>query len=128
MKVLLDTHTFFWFIGGDSKLSARALTVIADLDNERFMSVSSLWEIAIKTNIGKLTLQLPYEEFIPLQLLSNRIGILPIDFAHLIAVSKLPLHHRDPFDRLIIAQAMIENIALVSADSAFDAYDITRIW
>jgi PIN domain nuclease of toxin-antitoxin system len=128
MIALLDTHTFLWFITGDRSISKRAREIIDTPSNRPLLSIASLWEIAIKVSIGKLTLHKEYDDMMTEQLSHNGIELLPIDFAHLTAVSKLPLHHRDPFDRLIIAQAMSENIPLVSADVAFDAYDITRIW
>lgn len=92
------------------------------------MSVASLWEIAIKVSIGKLTLAQPYDVFVPQQLTDNAIEILPISLAHLGAVSTLPFHHRDPFDRLLIAQATIEQLPIVSVDTAFDLYSVERLW
>lgn len=97
-------------------------------DVELLISTVSLWEIAIKTSIGKLTLTQSYEVFIPQQLEQNSIEILPIKLEHLVVVSTLPFHHRDPFDRLLIAQAMVEKIPIVGFDKAFDAYPVTRLW
>jgi PIN domain nuclease of toxin-antitoxin system len=92
------------------------------------LSVASLWEISVKVSIGKLTLAQPYDIFVPQQLTDNDIVVLPISLAHLGVVSTLPFHHRDPFDRLLIAQAMIERLPIVSTDTAFDAYSVKRLW
>lgn len=122
MKLLLDTHVFLWFIMGSSHLSADARALIEDESNRKFISVASLWEIAIKSSIGKLSLSAPFDQLIPQQLSSNGFELLPIEIAHLAAVATLPFHHRDPFDRLLIAQAVTEKMPVVSSDSAFDAY------
>ena len=127
MKLLLDTHTFLWFIDDNPRLSARAKGLL-ESDADLLLSVASLWEISIKVSIGKLTLAQPYDIFIPQQLTNNAVEILPISLAHLDVVSSLPFHHRDPFDRLIIAQAMIEQLPIVSIDAAFDAYSVKRLW
>lgn len=127
MKALLDTHTFLWFIDDNPRLSKIALEFL-EADNEIFISTASLWEIAIKVNIGKLTLSIPYEKLIEDHLQQNDIEELPINHNHLVAASSLPLHHRDPFDRMLIAQAMIEALPILSADSAFDSYALKRIW
>jgi PIN domain nuclease of toxin-antitoxin system len=132
MELLLDTHTFLWFIGGNTRLSIQARESIEDLDNERFLSIASLWEIAIKVNIGKMQLEgqgeQTFEAFVTEQLKRNAINMLPITIEHLAAVAQLPRHHGDPFDRLIIAQAQTENFSIIGADVAFDAYDIIRLW
>ncbi len=128
MKLLLDTHTFLWFIGGNSKLSIIARELIEDRNNESFLSIVSLWEMAIKISIGKLSIDGVFEEFIPEQMELNGIQTLPIIFPHLAQVAKLPFHHRDPFDRLLIVQAKIEKMRLISRDRAFASYDITTYW
>lgn len=128
MNILLDTHTFLWFVNDDSLLSEPAKRLIEDDASQPFLSAASLWEIAIKMSLGKLTLKQPYEIFIPEQLALNGIGILNIAITHTAAIAALPFHHRDPFDRLLIAQAKTENMPVVSADAAFDAYGIKRIW
>lgn len=128
MKALLDTHSFLWFLAGDTRLSAPARQTIEDLNNEIFISTASLWEIAIKVSLGKLNLGGPYEQFIPGELNRQRIEVLPIEVGHLSVVSKLPLHHRDPFDRLIIAQALTEGMPIISVDDVFDAYGVQRVW
>jgi PIN domain nuclease of toxin-antitoxin system len=128
MKLLLDTHTFLWFIDGSPLLSSTARERTEDPTNARYLSIASLWEIAIKLSIGKLSLSQPYGTFIPTQLVINNIQLLGLTFAHTSLIATLPLHHRDPFDRLLVVQAMQENLTLISIDSAFDAYGIARIW
>ncbi len=127
MKLLLDTHTFLWFIDDNQRLSARAKALL-ESDADLLLSVASLWELAIKVSIGKLTLAQPYDIFVPQQLRESAVDVLPISPAHLGTVSTLPFHHRDPFDRLLIAQAMIEQLPIVSMDAAFDAYSVQRLW
>ncbi len=128
MKLLLDTHSFLWFIGGGSKLSMNARMLIEDVSNQSMLSVASLWEMAIKVSIGKLSLGQPFETLIPQQMSLNGIGMLEISFPHTVVVATLPVYHRDPFDRLLIAQAIVEQIPIVSCDPAFDRYTITRLW
>jgi PIN domain nuclease of toxin-antitoxin system len=128
MKILLDTHSFLWFISGSERLSIDARDKIADLDNELVLSSASLWEIAIKVSMGKLELLQPYSQLIPQRLEENDINILPIELNHLATVVGLPFHHRDPFDRLIIAQALTEDLPVVSADRIFSQYSIKLIW
>lgn len=128
MRILLDTHTFLWFIGGDDRLPQVARSMIADIGNEVLLSVASLWEIAIKTSLGKLTLGRDFEELIPEQLLLNRIDVLPIGLDDLSEVVKLPFHHRDPFDRLIIAQAVRKGLPIVGKDETFALYPVQLIW
>ena len=131
MRILLDTHTFLWFIAGDTQLSQSTRELIEDLNNQRFLSMASLWEIAIKTNLGKLDVisrSENFAEFFEQQAWRNNIDLLPILLPHLAVVSNLPQHHRDPFDRLLVAQAQAENLIILSADVALDAYDITRRW
>ena len=127
MKLLLDTHTFLWFIDDNPRLSARAKTLL-ESDADLLLSVGSLWELAIKVSIGKLSLAQPFDIFVPQQLIANDIEMLPINLAHLGVVTRLPFHHRDPFDRLLIAQAMIEQMLIVSVDTALDAYSVNRLW
>lgn len=128
MKLLLDTHAFLWFIMGSPHLSSRARALIEDAANEKFLSVASLWETAIKLSLGKLTLTTSFESLIPAQLSLNGIDLLNITTGHAAVVATLPFHHRDPFDRLLIAQAMVEKIPLVSTDAAFDSYAVQRLW
>jgi len=128
VRALLDTHSFLWFVGGDARLSAPAQQTIEDLSNEIFISTASLWEIAIKVNLGKLDLGAPYEQFVPAELQRQKIAVFPIAVAHLSVVARLPLHHRDPFDRLIIAQALTEGMPVITVDEVFDDYGVQRIW
>jgi PIN domain nuclease of toxin-antitoxin system len=128
MKLLLDTHTFLWFITGDLNLSADALALIEDVVNEKFLSVASLWEMAIKLSLGKLTVAAPLDVLMPQQLSLNGIQLPNIKIAHAAAVTTLPFHHRDPFDRLLIAQAVVEKMIIVGVDTAFDAYPVVRLW
>jgi PIN domain nuclease of toxin-antitoxin system len=127
MKLLLDTHTFLWFIDDNPLLSAKGKTLL-EADNDLLLSIGSLWEIAIKLCLGKLTVAMPTEVLMIQQLTSNNIDVLSITVPQLVTVSTLPLRHRDPFDRLIIAQAMVEQLPIVSADPAFDAYSVERLW
>ena len=103
MRILLDTHSFLWFIEGSKNLSKKAREIIADFENELVLSVGSLWEITIKTSLGRLELSEPLEELIKNQLKENEINVLPIELKHLSVLNELSFHHRDPFDRLIIA-------------------------
>jgi PIN domain nuclease of toxin-antitoxin system len=127
MRLLLDTHTFLWFIDDNPRLSSTAKSLL-ESDNDLLLSTASLWEIALKLSIGKLSLPRPFEPFVRQQLSVNAIDILQIDTAHLSVVATLPFHHRDPFDRLLVAQAMVEQLPIVSADEAFNAYSIERLW
>jgi PIN domain nuclease of toxin-antitoxin system len=128
VKLLLDTHALLWFLGGSDRLSAHARAIIEDLSNTRLFSVAGAWEIAIKASLGKLSLSTPFPQLVPGQLYANAIELLPIHPEHMAALISLPFHHRDPFDRMLVAQAAIEGAALVSADPALDAYGIQRIW
>src|SRR5438093_12207474 len=128
MKHLLDTHTLLWYTLADRRLSGTAKTLILDPANEILISPASYWEIAIKVSIGKLTLHQPYEDFIDACLNKYGFTILPIDPRHTARVIGLPFHHKDPFDRLLVAQALVESIPIISNDAALDAYGITRLW
>ena len=128
MKYLLDTHSLLWFLAGDEQLSAQAQQLIENESNEMFISVASLWEIAIKVSLHKLHLSQPFEQLFPAQLERNSIEILNISLPHLSTLSRLPFHHRDPFDRLIIAQSLTDNIPIIGVDSTFDLYDVQREW
>lgn len=128
MRLLLDTHIFIWYILDIQRLTATVRALIDDEDNEILLSTASAWEMAIKQSTGKLSFGMQFEMFITQQLSLNKFNLLDIKIEHLTVVSTLPLHHRDPFDRLLIAQAMVEEIPILSADSAFDAYPIQRLW
>jgi PIN domain nuclease of toxin-antitoxin system len=128
MRLLLDTHAFLWFVMGDARLSAPARSAIEDAQNERLLSAASAWEMAIKLSIGKLTLRQPLKDFLTVQLASNRISLLPISVPHICLVPELPFIHRDPFDRLLIAQALVEQCVLVSVDAQIAQYPLERLW
>ncbi len=125
-RLLLDTHTFIWFVSNDANLPVSVKDEIESTEVV-FLSIASIWEIAIKINIGKLTLQGDFED-IESQLITENIRILPLTFADTVQLRYLPLHHRDPFDRIIIAQAINHSLILISRDGAFDAYSIQRLW
>lgn len=128
MRLLIDTHAFLWFITDSPRLSPTAKDLMGDIENDRIISVASLWEIAIKNSLGKLELKEPFENFMPRQLEHNRIDLLAIEITHLARLVTLPFHHHDPFDRLIIAQAACENLPVLSVDTRLDSYDIRRLW
>lgn len=128
MDVILDTHVFLWFIAGEERLTPLARATIEEPDNEMFLSVASIWEMAIKYSLGKLVLTRPFGELIPAQLELNGISVLPLAVSHAAAVASLPFHHRDPFDRILVAQALTEQLPILSNDAVFDAYGVTRIW
>lgn len=128
MTLLLDTHAFLWFVLDEPRLSATAKAAIGDPANEILLSPASYWEIAIKVSIDKLTLQQPFLPFIDAQIAANRLTVLHITPQHAAVVATLPYHHRDPFDRLLIAQALAENIPLISGDPVLDAYGVQRVW
>ena len=127
MKVLLDTHAFLWFVNDDPQLSLAAKTLM-ESEVDLLLSVASLWEISIKVGIGKLDLPKSFDLFIPEQLQINEIELLPIELPHLAPLTRLPLHHRDPFDRLLIAQSLVEDLTILSADKVFDLYGVNRSW
>jgi PIN domain nuclease of toxin-antitoxin system len=117
-----------WFLADDPKLSATAKTAIEDPASERYLSPASLIEIALKVRIGKLTLHAPFGTLFPSQLIANDIHLLPLEPKHIEPLTTLPLHHRDPFDRLVAATALIEQFTVVSRDPVFDLYGIPRLW
>ncbi|HPO15140.1 MAG TPA: type II toxin-antitoxin system VapC family toxin [Candidatus Hydrogenedentes bacterium] len=128
MNLLLDTHAFLWFIEGSSKLSVQSKDLIEDERNAKWLSVASLWEMAIKMSLGRLHVEQPFEQFIPEQLEKNGFSLLPIRINHLATVAVLPFHHRDPFDRLLAAQCLAENFSILSIDAAFERYAVRRLW
>jgi PIN domain nuclease of toxin-antitoxin system len=127
MKYLLDTHTALWLLADQKKLSKRTRSILENLDNPCYVSIASLWEISIKYSLGKLELQLSVNELED-ALEENEIYILPIRGQHIHRISRLKFHHRDPFDRMIIAQAMEENLSIISMDGHFEKYKVRVIW
>ncbi|MEG4328728.1 type II toxin-antitoxin system VapC family toxin [Microcoleus sp. herbarium5] len=125
-RLLLDTHALIWFVSNDLNLPVSTRDKIESAD-QVFLSIASLWEMAIKLNIGKLPLQGNFEDIEP-QLSAAGITILPLTFADTVQFRYLPLHHRDPFDRILVVQAINHSLVLVSRDVAFDAYDLQRLW
>lgn len=128
MKVLLDAHTFLWFVWNDVQLTHDATALIVNPTNQKLISTATYWEIAIKVSIGKLDLGEPYRAFMHREIARNHFDLLHVSVDHAAAVAVLPLHHRDPFDRMLIAQALVEQTPIVSGDRAFDAYPVTRLW
>lgn len=128
MNLLLDTHAFLWFLSGDSSLSSAAKTLIEDPTTNAFVSIASCWEIAIKTGVGKLNLGEPATTFLPRELARNRFDLLGVELRHATFVETLPHHHRDPFDRMLVSQSLIEAIPIISGDAALDPYGVQRLW
>jgi PIN domain nuclease of toxin-antitoxin system len=128
VRLLLDSHTLIWAADDPARLGARAQGLIQDPAHDRLMSAATLWEIAIKVGLGKLPLSLPYRQWMDRAMADLVLIVLPITLDHAERQSGLPWHHRDPFDRLLVAQAQVEGVPLVSDDPAFDAYGITRLW
>jgi len=128
MKLLLDTHTFLWWDGQKDKLTPSTLTLCQDETNDLFLSMVSIWEIQIKVQLKKLILRIPLPDIILHQQQTNQLQILPITLEHIFALETLPHHHRDPFDRLIIAQSMVENLPIITVDSTFKMYPIETLW
>ncbi len=128
MKILLDTHPLLWNYWGDAQMSAAAIRPITDPANTVLVSPANHWEIAIKMKTGKLILREPFPEFIRHAIVDNGFGILPIEPEHTAIVATMPFHHRDPFDRMLVAQALAEGIPLLSADAVLDAYGVLRLW
>jgi PIN domain nuclease of toxin-antitoxin system len=131
MKLLLDTHAFLWFINGDTQLSTTARQLIEAAANTSYVSAASFWEMAIKISLGKLKFQYPFDTFISTQMQQNGFRELGITLSHTGYLSTLPfplIDHRDPFDRLLISQAIVEQMSIVSRDTKFDAYTVSRLW
>lgn len=128
MNLLLDTHTFLWWIAGSKYLSKTARELITDGANTIYWSAASSWEVAIKYRLGRLDLKDTPENILPAELVKNRIESLPIMDIHAFAAGQLPYHHRDPFDRMLIAQARLESLALISNDSIMGKYQTDILW
>ncbi|HKQ08234.1 MAG TPA: type II toxin-antitoxin system VapC family toxin [Blastocatellia bacterium] len=128
MKLLLDTHTFIWWANEPEKLSEKVAAACQDSSNMLILSVVSVWEMQIKMQLGKLKINRPIEELIKTQQQANSMQVLPVKLAHVLSLNNLPAHHKDPFDRLLIAQANIEGATLVSVDPAFSSYNVQLLW
>jgi PIN domain nuclease of toxin-antitoxin system len=128
VKLLLDTHSLIWALDQVAKLSPAAVTALQDPNNQLLLSAVTIWEVSIKVGLGKLTLSLPYRQWMEKAILDLGLSLVPITVEYADVQATLPHHHGDPFDRLLIAQALTEGTPVVSADSAFDAYGVSRVW
>jgi PIN domain nuclease of toxin-antitoxin system len=128
MRLLLDTHAFLWMGDSPERLGAAAREALLDPSHRAALSLASVWEMAIKIGLGKLTLSTSLDALVAAGMTRARIELLPIELSHVLHVQDLPWHHRDPFDRLLVAQALAASIPIVSRDTALDAYGVRRIW
>jgi PIN domain nuclease of toxin-antitoxin system len=128
VNYLIDTHTLLWILKDDSKLSKKAKRLYLDPQNEILFSMSGIWELAIKSSLGRVSLDTSLGEFVQEHIKGNDIGILHIELPHVLRVEQLPFHHRNPFDRLLISQSIENNLPIISSDKNFDLYRIQRIW
>jgi PIN domain nuclease of toxin-antitoxin system len=128
LKLLLDTHALLWFGLNDPQLSAAAMTLIVEPSNEKLVSPASYWEIAMKIGLRKYALNKPYQDFMLEAIDNNGFGYLHIEPKHTALLTTLPPHHKDPFDRLLVAQALVEGVSIVSGDTRLDAYSVLRLW
>lgn len=128
MRLLLDSHSILWFSDDSPKMPESIKRIIEDKANEKFVSLASVWELAIKFTTGKLKFTDPPELYLADLLRLNHFQLFPLTFSHVVSGAALPYYHRDPFDRVIIAQSLLEEIPVVSADTVFDAYGVNRIW
>ena len=127
MRLLIDTHAFLWFVAGDRRLTRAARRAMEHDEAEIYLSAAAVWEMAIKAGLGRLTLPAPTAEYVEDKLRSG-VRMLPVDWSHAAAVERLPLHHRDPFDRLLVAQAQAERLAVVTRDRVFRRYGVQVVW
>lgn len=128
MRFLIDSHVLLWAAENPSKLSDRVRSALEDESNELLLSAGSLWEISIKVALGKLTLSLPLREWLIKAIADLNLELLPITVDHVERLRLMPFHHRDPFDRLLVAQALVESMPLVSSDAVLDVYGLSRLW
>jgi PIN domain nuclease of toxin-antitoxin system len=128
MRVLIDTHVLIWWTGETNQLSPLVQDMLADQQTEPVLSMASIWEMQIKISLGKLSLQMDLPTLVETEMSRNRFTLLPIELKHIYKLDDLPLHHKDPFDRLLIAQSMLEKMPIISIDEKFDAYGVQRLW
>ncbi len=128
MRLLLDTHVFMWWDSAPDKIPEETFTLLKQPQNELLLSLVSVWEMQIKVQLGKLTLRNDLKDIVQQQQTTNGIELLPVSLAHVLDIDKLPYHHKDPFDRLLIAQSRVESVLLVSGDRIFQQYDCTVVW
>jgi len=128
MNILLDTHTFLWLRNAPEKIPENVLAAYYDINNDVFLSIASDWEMQIKHQLRKLDLDLPLSTLIEEQCINNGLQLFPIETQHIFALAELPLHHKDPFDRLILIQSKLDNLKLASADTVFEHYDVNLFW
>jgi PIN domain nuclease of toxin-antitoxin system len=128
VRLLLDTHAFLWWVDDNRRLSRKARSAIASREHTCYLSLASVWEMAIKASMDRLSLPSGVDRFVSEQLAANEFEALPIDLRHSGEVARLPFHHRDPFDRLLVAQALSEELTIVSADPVFGKYGVRRVW
>ena len=128
MKVLIDTHVFIWWTTEPARLSSSVYTLLTDPSSEPMLSMVSIWEMQIKISLGKLALKSPLPKLVEDEVERNQFQLMSIELPHIYAVASLPLYHRDPFDRLLIAQASVEKLSILSIDEVFDAYGVNRLW
>ena len=128
MKCLLDTHVLLWILSDDKRLSVNAKNKFLDPKNMIYLSVASIWEMSIKISLKKLKLKTSLEKIIDDYVIGNDINLLSIESSHIYPLQKLPFHHRDPFDRLIVCQAIYEKMPIITSDKNFDLYSVERIW
>lgn len=128
MRLLLDTHTVIWWVDQDHLLSPSSYAAIADPINDLLLSTGTIWEIAIKVGLAKLSLSRPYRQWLSQAMADLGVAVLPVAVEYADVQAELPKHHRDPFDRLLIAQAIVENVPMVSNDTIFDQYGVARVW
>jgi PIN domain nuclease of toxin-antitoxin system len=128
MRALIDTHVLIWWSGEPTRLSSLAYDFLVDPGNEPVLSLVSIWEMQIKLSLGKLSLKTALPELVEDEISRNRLRVLPIELSHIYALSRLPPHHRDPFDRLLVAQALLEGLDMISIDEKLDGYGVRRLW
>ncbi|MEL7071964.1 MAG: type II toxin-antitoxin system VapC family toxin [Cyanobacteria bacterium J06581_3] len=128
MRLLLDTHAFMWWDSTPEKIPSETSALLKQPDNEILLSIVSIWEMQIKTQLGKLTLRENLADIVRQQQATNSIELLSITMAHVLEIDELPYHHKDPFDRLLVAQSRVESVAIVSCDHILQQYDCTVVW